>query len=73
MMVQLQSVFKNAENHVAEIVKISDKEKISISSISIHEPTLEDVFLHYTGKTIYEEESDSKENMRLHSRAWRGR
>jgi ABC-2 type transport system ATP-binding protein len=62
---------QHAENHVAEIVKIADKEKISIGSISIHEPTLEDVFLHFTGKTIYEEESDSKENMRLHSRMWR--
>jgi ABC-2 type transport system ATP-binding protein len=61
---------QNAEKHVAEIVKISDKEKIPINSISIHEPTLEDVFLHFTGKTIYEEESDSKEHMRMRSRAW---
>ncbi len=64
---------KNAEKHVAEIVKISDKNRIAISSISIHEPTLEDVFLHFTGKTIYEEESDSKEHMRLRGRLWRGR
>ena len=63
---------KNAELHIAEIVKISDKEKIQISSITMHEPTLEDVFLHFTGKTIYEEEVDTKEHMRLRSRVWRG-
>jgi ABC-2 type transport system ATP-binding protein len=61
---------KNAELHIAEIVKISDKEKIPITSISMHEPTLEDVFLHFTGKTIYEEEVDTKEHMRLRHRAW---
>ena len=62
-----------AEKHVAEIVKVADKEKISITSISMHEPTLEDVFLHYTGRTIREEESSSKDQMRMHARAWSSR
>lgn len=61
---------KSAEKHVAEIVKVSDKNKISISSISIHEPTLEDVFLHYTGRTIHEEEADPKAGMRMAHRMW---
>ncbi len=62
-----------AEKHVAEVVKVADKEKIQIDSISMHEPTLEDVFLHFTGRTIREEESNSKDQMRMHARAWRGR
>ena len=60
----------DAEKHVAEIVKVSDKEKIPISSISMHEPSLEDVFLHFTGTTIHEEEADPREHMRLRHSAW---
>lgn len=63
---------KSAETHVVDIVKIADRHRISIESISIHKPTLEDVFLHFTGKTIREQEADSKENMRMHMRAWGG-
>lgn len=59
----------DAEKHVAEIVKISDKERIPIDSISIHEPSLEDVFLHFTGTTIHEEEANPKDRMRLRFRA----
>ncbi|MFZ1970670.1 MAG: ATP-binding cassette domain-containing protein [Candidatus Nanoarchaeia archaeon] len=62
----------DSEKHVAEIVKISDKEKIPIDSISMHEPSLEDVFLHFTGKTMHEEEADPKERMRLRHNAWSG-
>lgn len=64
---------ENAEKHVVDIVKTADKYKISINSISIHKPTLEDVFLHFTGKTIREQEVDSKENMRMRHRMWGGR
>ena len=62
---------KNAEKHVAEIVKLSDNNYINIKSISIHKPTLEDVFLHFTGRMIREEEATSKDNMRMMRRLWR--
>jgi len=62
---------QNAEKHVADIVRLSEKNKIDILSISIHKPTLEDVFLHVTGKTIREEEASTKDNMRLRRRMWR--
>jgi len=55
----------NAEKRVAELVSLAQKNKISIISISIHKPTLEDVFLHFTGRTIREQEADSKDNMRM--------
>jgi ABC-2 type transport system ATP-binding protein len=60
---------QNAERHVADIVRISEKIGASIDSISMHEPTLEDVFLHFTGRTIREEEASPKDRMRL----WRRR
>ncbi|TGC08987.1 ATP-binding cassette domain-containing protein [Methanolobus halotolerans] len=56
---------KNAEQHIAEIVTLSSANKITINNISIHKPTLEDVFLHYTGRTIREEEAKTKDRMRM--------
>jgi ABC-2 type transport system ATP-binding protein len=60
----------NAANHIAELVKIADKHSISITSINMHQPTLEDVFLHYTGRKIREQEADPKESMRLRRKAF---
>ncbi|MCD6296994.1 MAG: ATP-binding cassette domain-containing protein [Deltaproteobacteria bacterium] len=59
---------ENAEKHIAEIVNISNRNKLDINSISLHKPTLEDVFLHFTGRTIREQEADTKGNMRMHNR-----
>ncbi|ACL16783.1 daunorubicin resistance protein DrrA family ABC transporter ATP-binding protein [Methanosphaerula palustris] len=55
---------RNAEQHLSGIVTILVGQKISISSISIHKPTLEDVFLSFTGKTIREQEASGTEIMR---------
>jgi ABC-2 type transport system ATP-binding protein len=63
----------NAEKHVAEIVNTTNKSGLFINSISIHKPTLEDVFLHYTGRTIREEETSSRDQMRLRGRMFRRR
>ncbi len=61
---------ENAEKHVIDIVNLANKESLQIDAISIHKPTLEDVFLHFTGKTIREEEASTKESMRMHRRMW---
>ena len=60
----------NAEKHIVEIVNIANENNIPIDSISIHKPTLEDVFLHFTGRTIREEEANPKDHMRMHRRRW---
>jgi ABC-2 type transport system ATP-binding protein len=62
---------ENAERHVAELAQLSATNGIAIDSISIHKPTLEDVFLYFTGRTIREEEISSKEHMRMMHRMWR--
>ncbi len=59
-----------AEKHIAAITDIASKNGVSIDSISIHKPNLEDVFLHFTGKSIREEESGFKDSMRLRRRMW---
>lgn len=63
---------QNAEKHIAEIANLSTNNGITIHSISIHKPTLEDVFLHFTGRTIREEEASSKDQMRMMHRLRRG-
>jgi ABC-2 type transport system ATP-binding protein len=61
----------NAEQHLSTIVTRLNEEKIPITSISVHKPTLEDVFLSFTGKTIRQQDADSKEAMRMHFRMMR--
>ena len=59
---------QNAEQHISTIVTLLNSRQVPIDSIGIHKPTLEDVFLSFTGKTIREEEADNKANMRMYQR-----
>ena len=62
---------KNADQYVSTIVTLLNARQVPIASIAIHKPTLEDVFLSFTGKTIREQEADQKENMRMYQRMMR--
>ena len=62
---------KNADQYVSTIVTLLNARQVPIVSIAIHKPTLEDVFLSYTGKTIREQEADTKEQMRTYQRMMR--
>jgi ABC-2 type transport system ATP-binding protein len=64
VMVSLQ----NAEQHISTIVTLLTTQQVPIESVAIHKPTLEDVFLSFTGKTIREQEADHKTNMRMFQR-----
>jgi ABC-2 type transport system ATP-binding protein len=61
---------QNAEEHITDVVTMLTAHRIPIQSISIRKPTLEDVFLHFTGRTIREEEAGAKETMRMIHRAF---
>jgi len=61
----------HAEQHLSGIVTRLNEEKIPIDAISVHKPTLEDVFLSFTGKSIRDEELDGKDAMRMHFRMMR--
>ena len=62
----------HAEKKIPELISLAEKNKVKIISVSINKPTLEDVFLYYTGKTIREQEASSiehlRERRRMHSR-----
>jgi ABC-2 type transport system ATP-binding protein len=62
---------KNADQYISTIVTILNTRQIPITSIAIHKPTLEDVFLSFTGRTIREQEASQKENMRMHMKMGR--
>jgi ABC-2 type transport system ATP-binding protein len=62
---------ENAEQHVSTIVTLLNQKQIIIDNLSIHKPTLEDVFLYFTGKTIREQEADHKETIRMFQRRMR--
>jgi ABC-2 type transport system ATP-binding protein len=62
---------QDAEEHLSEVIEMLIKREIRISSVSVHKPTLEDVFLHYTGRTIRDEENGTKERMRMAYRTGR--
>ena len=56
---------QSAEEHITELIRTFGEHGYEITSVSIHKPTLEDVFLHFTGKTIREEEAGASDRMRM--------
>ncbi|MEN6592201.1 MAG: ATP-binding cassette domain-containing protein [Methanobacterium sp.] len=46
---------ESGEGRVHELIDFTDENKFSISSIDEYKPTLEDVFVHLTGRSIREE------------------
>lgn len=60
----------SGEKQIPQILRLADRHRIPVRSISLRKPTLEDVFLHFTGRTIREEEADVKEVFRRESKMW---
>lgn len=50
----------NAEKLIPRLIKIATDIGVEVSSVSVHRPTLNDVFLHYTGRDIRAEEAESQ-------------
>ncbi len=48
----LEITVRNGKNLLPRIMELATKSKIFVDSIVLREPNLEDVFLHYTGRTI---------------------
>jgi len=48
---------KEIEKKLPLIIKMAEENNVEISSIDIRKPTLEDVFLYYTGKKIREQDA----------------
>ncbi|MEE9440664.1 MAG: ATP-binding cassette domain-containing protein [Candidatus Thermoplasmatota archaeon] len=61
---------EKGEEKIPAIFEIAHKLKIKIKSISVRKPTLDDVFLHFTGRTMrdFEPESPMKEMAKFYNR-----
>lgn len=55
----------SAEDHLPELLRMISVDGYTITSISIRKPTLEDVFLHYTGREMRQEEAGAADRMRM--------
>jgi ABC-2 type transport system ATP-binding protein len=49
---------EKGEEKIPVIIELAQQKKIQVKSISVHKPTLDDAFLHYTGHRIRDEISD---------------
>ncbi len=57
---------------IPKIIEMAQQNSINVNSVSLKRPSLEDVFIHYTGRSIREEEGSAKDSMRMFMRAgWR--
>ncbi|HSB47397.1 MAG TPA: ATP-binding cassette domain-containing protein [Candidatus Bilamarchaeum sp.] len=62
------------EKRVAELVELAGKSGVQVLSVGMHKPTLDDVFLYYTGRDIRAEGASVKDSNRMRMKAWgRGR
>lgn len=48
---------QDGESHIAEVLRVLDKENISIQTIGLSRPSLDDVFLQKTGRSLREEKN----------------
>lgn len=61
---------EKGEEKIPKILLMMEKKGVAVESVSLRKPSLDDVFLHYTGKTIREQEADPKAAMRQRMAIW---
>ena len=61
---------EKGEEKIPKLLALMEKQRIKVESVNLRKPSLDDVFIHYTGKTIREKEVNALDGMRLRMRAW---
>ncbi|NYZ75528.1 ATP-binding cassette domain-containing protein [Candidatus Micrarchaeota archaeon] len=61
-------VVERGERHIPELLRVAQKLGFEVSSVTLHKPSLEDVFVHFTGKSIREQEASSEDRARAFAR-----
>ncbi len=69
----LSLTMERAERRIPELVSLAQKKGVTIASVHLHKPSLEDVFLHFTGRKIRDEEISPNERFRAGHRGPAGR
>ncbi len=55
---------ERGERRIPELVMLAQQHGVTVNCVNLRKPSLEDVFLHFTGRTIREQEASSSERNR---------
>ena len=65
---KISLTMENGERRIPELVKMAEKDGIDILSVNFRKPSLEDVFIHFTGRSIRDQSASqgdmNKDKMR---------
>jgi len=71
----LRLTVEKGERRIPGIIRLAQKNDVSVKSVDLHKPSLEDVFLHFTGRRIRPQEASisdrNRDRMRGHQRRMR--
>ena len=65
---ELKLDVKDGDKLLPQIIKIANENNIEVKSVDLHKPTLEDVFIHLTGRKIREDEASGKDRLKASMR-----
>jgi ABC-2 type transport system ATP-binding protein len=60
----LNLTMEKGERRIPELVMMAQRRGVTVASVQLRRPSLEDVFLHFTGRTIREQEAGADERNR---------
>lgn len=60
----------NGESHIPEILRLMEHAGLRAESLTLKKPTLEDVFIHHTGRSIRDETVNNVDRMRQRRKAF---
>jgi len=60
----LSLTMEKGERRIAELVMMAQQHGVAVACVNLHKPSLEDVFLHFTGRPIREQEAGPSERNR---------
>jgi ABC-2 type transport system ATP-binding protein len=69
----LSLTMEKGERRIPELISLATENGATVTCVNLRKPSLEDVFLHYTGRTIREGEASQAERNRAMMRGRMGR
>jgi ABC-2 type transport system ATP-binding protein len=60
----LSLTMEKGERRIPELVMLAQEKGVTVNCVNLRKPSLEDVFLHFTGRTIREQEANASERNR---------
>jgi len=61
---EINLTMEKGERRIPELITLAQPLGITVSCVHLRKPSLEDVFLHFTGRTIREQEASQNERNR---------